>query len=434
MTTMSLTHGTGNNAENKPDIIQDDHEMSDVLGYQAQKVEDTWRPGEAGFAKAQDLYWYEVNDLNLSEIGFETTKFAKEQWDIGMGADPAYYRSMRNKPIAEPVVLHKKDGIYYVWDGLHRIGGAVAASRTTIPAIIGIPKLTHNIGFVKNSTEIDASMTSHNQAKPEPTTATDRPAPQVDNTKEDAEELRSGSEWKFAMMGSFAGSKARRVYTAADLQTAAKVYRPDIAPKTVRAAVELFVSSGALRRVGHGIYLNRRCLPPADLAEIAHHLRAGAVISLQTVLGECGFLNNPTAIVTAVLPVSTTKTPTLGNLTTQTGDTFRFHGISERFFPKNSEEKWKLLQPGRPCEMFRPEAALLQWLHLAGLGRSTMTPPPVDVDMESLDSQLLVELATKWNMESQLNEWINGAKERDFGEESETKNQNRTFDVSKPKF
>jgi hypothetical protein len=230
-------------------------------------------------------------------------------------------------------------------------------------------------------------------------------------------EFRAGADWKFAMMGAFAQPRARRVYTSAELQALAQTFRPGVAAKTVREVLELFVAGGALRKVGHGIYLNRKCIPAAELTEVARHIRNGAVISLQSVLGECGFLNNPSAIATAVLPMSPSKRPNLGDVETQTGDVFRFYGVSERLFPQTADEEWRMLQPGRPCPTFRPEAALLHWLHLASGSRSTMTMPPVDVDMDVLDKELLSELAKEWGMKPVLSAWLSDAKSRDFGEE-----------------
>lgn len=236
--------------------------------------------------------------------------------------------------------------------------------------------------------------------------------------KLESAEFRAGADWKFAMMGSFSEPKSRRVFTAAELHLLAQSYRSDVAPNTVRAAVDLFVSAGTLRRVGHGIYLNRKCVPVAELIEVAQFVRTGAVISLQSVLGECGFLNNPSVMVTAVLPVVTGKRCNDGDVKTKTGDTFRFTGVPERLFPKSDDDQWRMLQPGRACAMFRPEAALLHWVYLSSEGRG-MTPPPVDVDMETLDSELLATLARRWSLSDALADWHDGAAARDFGEESE---------------
>ena len=248
---------------------------------------------------------------------------------------------------------------------------------------------------------------------------------QVKQSTEATAEFRAGADWKFAMMGSFSGQRARRVFTSAELQALAQSYRSDVAPKTVRIAVDLFVSAGALRKVGHGIYLNKKCVPATDLTEVAQFIRAGAVISMQSVLGECGFLNNPSVIVTAVVPVIAGKRTNDGEVKTQSGDMFRFAGVPERFFPQTDDDQWRLLQPGRPCAMFRPEAALLQWVYMASEGRG-MTLPPADVDMDMLDPELLTELARRWHLTDALADWHDGAASRDFGQESEASIKRQT--------
>lgn len=231
--------------------------------------------------------------------------------------------------------------------------------------------------------------------------------------------LRGGADWKFALMGGLAMPSARRIFTAAEFQRFVQVYRQGASASTARTVSDMLVSAGALRRVSSGVFLNRRAVPPVELTEVAAHIRSGAVISLHSVLGECGFLNNPSAIVIAVLPTSATKRPRLGEVKTSAGDTFRFYGLAEKFFPTTAQEHWEMLQPGRPCEMFRPEAALIQWLHLAGMKRSTLTLPPVDIDMDQLDQDLLGRLAERWGIGRQLNDWLARARSANFGEEQE---------------
>ena len=227
------------------------------------------------------------------------------------------------------------------------------------------------------------------------------------------------TDWKFALMGGLANQSARRLFTAAEFHHFVRGYRPNAAASTARTVSTMLVSAGVLRRVSSGVFLNRRAVPPAELTEVAAHIRAGAVISLHSVLGECGFLNNPSAIVMAVLPTSATKRPRLGEVETSSGDKFRFFGLAEKFFPVTPEERWEMLQPGRPCEMFRPEAALLQWLHLASMRRSTLTLPPMDVDMEQLDVELLGRLAERWIIQRQLSDWFAQAQAANFGEAAE---------------
>lgn len=224
-------------------------------------------------------------------------------------------------------------------------------------------------------------------------------------------------DWKFRLLGGLAETGTLRVLTAAEFHKLVLRYRPGASTSTARLLAHSLVQAGALRRVASGVYLNRRCLPPAELTEMAARIRARAVISLQSVLGECGFLNNPSSIVMAVVPTSASKRPNLGEVKTSGGDVFRFYGLAERFFPDTADDRWALYQPGRPCDMFRPEAALLQWLHLAGMKRSTVTPPPMDVDMGQVDEEHLNQLAQRWQLQAELKAWLEQAKSVGFGED-----------------
>jgi hypothetical protein len=224
-------------------------------------------------------------------------------------------------------------------------------------------------------------------------------------------------DWKFRLLGSLSETGALRVFTAAEFHNLVLLFRPGASTSTARLLASSLVQAGALRRVASGAYLNRRCLPPAELPEMAGRIRSGAVISLQSVLGECGFLNNTSAIVMAVVPTSANRRPNLGEVETSGGDVFRFYGLAERFFPATDEDRWALYQPGRPCDMFRPEAALLHWLYLAGMKRSAVTPPPTDVDMGRLDEEHLDKLAHRWQLQAELTTWHDRAKSIGYGEE-----------------
>jgi len=229
----------------------------------------------------------------------------------------------------------------------------------------------------------------------------------------------SGVDWKFSLLGGLATPAARRIYTAADFHAFTQTFRPS-SPNTSRALSEMFVKAGALRRVSGGIFLNRRATPPAEMTEVAKYLRAGAVVSLHSVLGRCGFLNNiPDEVVMAVVPTSATKRPSLGEVTTSSGNRFWFFGLAEKFFPSTPQERWEMLAPGAQCETFRPEAALLHWIHLADMQRSSLTLPPVDVDMSALNEELLGSLANRWGLTQALASWKQKAESLNFGEEPE---------------
>jgi hypothetical protein len=233
-------------------------------------------------------------------------------------------------------------------------------------------------------------------------------------TKEVSLRRAGGAEWKFALLGAL--PRAPRILTAATFLVFAQTIRSDISSATSRLLVGHLIRAQALRRVTQGTYLNRRALPPAELYEAAPVIRAGAVLSLNSVLGELGVINNPSRIVTCILPTSKLKSPKLGELKTQAG-VFRFYGLAERFFPSNAEDEREMLQPGRPCAVFRAEVAILQWLHLASLKRSTLGSLPLDVDLELLDLELLARPAERFELREVREHWNARARNADFGNE-----------------
>lgn len=213
------------------------------------------------------------------------------------------------------------------------------------------------------------------------------------------------ANWQFRVMGALAERNAPRLFSTAEFQSFVEVLRPGTSKSAINSLIAALVQGRFLYRVSSGLYLNGRTIPSTALSEAAARIRAGAVVSLHSVLGECGFLNNPSRVVVSVLPSSSTLRPNVGQVRTSGGAEFWFYGLAERFFPSNDQERWDMYQPGRYCDMFRPEPALLQWLYLARMKRSTLTSPPTNVDMSTLDVEHLHKLAKRWGLEEELKEW-----------------------------
>jgi hypothetical protein len=226
-----------------------------------------------------------------------------------------------------------------------------------------------------------------------------------------------GLNWRLRAADLLRGRAAQRVLTFNSFTRMLAIAKPGISYVTTRRVLDEFVRAGYLRKVAANIYLNQLAVPPAVMNEAAASVRAGAVVSLHSVLGEYGVTNNPSAIVTAVIPLERRGSPSLGEHRTNHGAAFHFYGLPERFFPPAAGAPADLYIIGRPYPIFRPEKALLDWLYLGASPRSRLTPPPVDVDLDQLDSRLLKRLAKSLVLEDLLNRYVARCHQSDFGEE-----------------
>ena len=184
---------------------------------------------------------------------------------------------------------------------------------------------------------------------------------------------------------------ALRVLDKRSIVRVAKDVRAEVSDPTVERWIQEAVSANRLRRVVRGLYLNCLINPPATLSEAAVWLRPGAIVSLQTVLGDAGVWNNFTDWVTAVVPLSRRyTTPSLGRIETA-GGVFVFRGVPESILEAGRDED--RLVTNVSYRRATPEAALLHWLYLSNSPRSRMSAPPLELDLDLLNRQRLKRLA-----------------------------------------
>ncbi len=165
--------------------------------------------------------------------------------------------------------------------------------------------------------------------------------------------------WTTRLELALAEPNALRVLDKPSIVRLAQDVRPGVSEATVERWIQEAVSAKRLRRVLRGLYLNHLINPPVQLCEAAVWLRPGAVISLQTVLGDSGVWNNYTDWVTAIVPLSRRyTTPSLGRRETVDG-TFVFRGLPEPLMEVGREED--RLTAGATYRRATPEAALLHW-------------------------------------------------------------------------
>jgi len=221
-----------------------------------------------------------------------------------------------------------------------------------------------------------------------------------------------GLHWSTRLELALAEPGALRVLDSASILQLAQKVRQNISKPSVERWIREAVAANRLRRVVRGLFLNRLITPPPSLCEAAVWLRPGAVISLQTVLGDSGVWNNFTEWVTAVVPLSSRyTTPSLGRVETG-GGTFVFHGVPERVLETGAERD--RLVAGVDYRRATPEAALLHWLYLSGSPRSRMSIPPLDLDLGALDLRRLKRLALGLHLDENLAIW----RERNVGQEA----------------
>lgn len=202
--------------------------------------------------------------------------------------------------------------------------------------------------------------------------------------------------WQIRLQRALARTDAPPVLTRDLLSRFARTAHDGMAvhPSSLSHWIRGAVAEERMRPVRRGLYLNAFRARPGQPADAAAWLRAEAVVSLNTVLGDAGVLNNPVRSVTAVVPFDAgAPPPKLGRQVTRVG-TFHFHGLPRR-----------VLEAGAPADRLEsaaaweharatPEKALVDWLYLADSPRSRRAlPPPGDLDLELVDRRRLKRLA-----------------------------------------
>lgn len=200
---------------------------------------------------------------------------------------------------------------------------------------------------------------------------------------------------------------APRVLTAPALAMLAEQARPGTGRSSVIAMSAAFEADGDLMRVHRGIYLNRCLQEPASVAEAASYLRRGAIVSLHTVLGDSGVLNNYTHDVWCVVPFTRTESPSQRPIELEDGTRFLFRGIPEA----------KLLAPDA-VDLMAPvsypratnEAAICHWLYLWTSRHSEFGRLPGDLDLDGVDLDRAERVAEVMGVGDVFREWARDAR------------------------
>lgn len=209
------------------------------------------------------------------------------------------------------------------------------------------------------------------------------------------------------------GAEAPRVLTIPMLTAILADRRKPPARNTVFRWVRDQVASGVLRPMTRGLYLNQLAAPRPLAAEAAGFIRTGAIVSLQTVLGEAGITNNFPDLVTSVIPhdrghVSSVRPVKAADIE------FRFHSMPVRLLNEQAGELEDRLDVDFKYLRATPEKALLDWLYLGASPFSKIAGPPLDIEIERLQTSRLRRLAQSMELVEQLKAWQSRKKEYDL--------------------
>lgn len=215
--------------------------------------------------------------------------------------------------------------------------------------------------------------------------------------------------WKFRSLGLMAAADAPRAFTGPELASWLAGHGIEPTRRTLTGALVEWEAAGAIRKVAHGIYLNLRATPEPTVEEAAQRVRPGAIVSLATVLGRAGVINNPVYWTTAVIP-----TGKYDRLESQGGQgvVFRFAQMRHDLLPRPGTPFARdALEPYAQAPTATPEKALLDWLYLATSPRGAARwplPPAHDWDIGDLDDARLDRLARRMGLVDELAQFRDG--------------------------
>lgn len=191
----------------------------------------------------------------------------------------------------------------------------------------------------------------------------------------------------------------------------------DMSRATYYRHMETLVKMGFLAKISKDIYVNLMAVPKVMSNEIAEHIAKGSVITLHSSLNHNGALNNPTRVVTAVIPT----TPQgwrggdkLSGRVEPFGD-FWFFRMPEHLVNLKDLDVSDYRVLDVSYQMATPEKALMDWLYMASSPRIKNNEgyPPLDIDLGKLDKHRLARLAKAMHLEIAYLEWLHSKKEYD---------------------
>ncbi len=188
--------------------------------------------------------------------------------------------------------------------------------------------------------------------------------------------------------------------------------RKKAARNTVFKWIRDQTNAGALRPVTRGLYLNQLARPRPTAAEAASFVRSGAIVSLQTVLGEAGITNSYSDIVTSVLPVRGRVAQSSRSVVAN-GVEYRFHAMPARLLNDEVGDLEDRMDLEVVYPRATPEKALLDWIYLGASARTKLAFPPLDVDLDRLEKRRLKRLADRMRLSERLENYLSRKRKYD---------------------
>ena len=201
------------------------------------------------------------------------------------------------------------------------------------------------------------------------------------------------------------GAEAPRVMTVPMIAAAFADRRKRAARNTVFKWIRDQTEAGVLRPVTRGLYLNQLARPQPTAAEAASFVRSGAIVSLQTVLGDAGITNSYSDIVTSVLPVRG-RVAQSSRAVVANGIEYRFHAMPVRLLDDEAGDLEDRMDLEVLYPRASPEKALLEWIYLGDSPRTKLAPPPLDIDLDRVDKRQLKRLAERMKMSKRLDQYL----------------------------
>lgn len=221
-----------------------------------------------------------------------------------------------------------------------------------------------------------------------------------------------------------------RIMSAVELYEFWSKEHPSLQVKSLYLAANKMIRLGLLKRIRNNVYVNLQAVPAVQNHEIAVHFEPEAVITMHSALYQSGALNNPSRIVTAVIPVEVRRRGSMESripgrrmqISTSECDIWGFY-IPKKLVSSVEMDPSDAYVLGLPYRMATPEKALLDWIYIGELRRTEVYKdglemeltglPPLDIDLKVFDIKKLNRLARVMDLKSALSDWMEVKKDYD---------------------